>query len=147
MRGRNLPMRSRPVLREKPGRLSLSPRCSLVTRNRKGTLPMIDSTRLDAHPRACLCHEHCLGHGEAGDSQIKNEPAAPSLSRRRLLRSGMAAGAVGLLLGAGAELAAPTPALAQSTMSPDEALKALMDGNQRFISRKMTSDKEDLAIL
>lgn len=98
-------------------------------------------------PDACLCQEHCLGHGEPDDGRIKIEPDAPNLSRRGLLRSGMVAGAAGLLLGAGLDMAAPTQALAQSTMSPDEALKALMDGNQRFISRKMTSDQEDLAIL
>jgi carbonic anhydrase len=110
---------------------------------------MIESTgpKGSPAPRLCLCQGHCPGHGEGGDILPTSGPERAILSRRGLLRSGMAAGAAGLLLGAGVEMAAPRTALAQSTMSPDEALQALMDGNQRFISRKMTSDQEDLAIL
>jgi hypothetical protein len=130
----------------KRGSLSGADAYSLVTRARRGYFQMIVSTRPDAVPGSCLCQGHCLGHGEASDNRPKNETEVPNLSRR-LLRSGMAAGASGLLLGAGVEMAAPRPAQAQSTLTPDTALQALMDGNQRFISRKMTSDKEDLAIL
>ena len=45
------------------------------------------------------------------------------------------------------QLAVPTTAAAQTTMSPDEALKGLMDGNQRFAERKLSLYQEDLAIL
>ncbi|MGH6941158.1 carbonic anhydrase [Hypericibacter sp.] len=94
----------------------------------------------------CLCQGQCRGHDDTVFAPSQNEAPASGLSRRHLLRAGMAATAAGVLAGA-IGTAAPTSALAQSTMSPDEALQALMDGNQRFISRKMTSDKEDLAIL
>jgi carbonic anhydrase len=39
------------------------------------------------------------------------------------------------------------PALAQSTSTPDDALKALMDGNGRFVSGQLQSLNEDLSIL
>jgi carbonic anhydrase len=38
-------------------------------------------------------------------------------------------------------------ARAQSTLSPDAALKALMDGNARFVAKQLTSFQEDLNIL
>jgi carbonic anhydrase len=108
---------------------------------------MIVSTRSGSDPTPCLCQGHCFGHGESSNSRLKHEPESSSLSRRHLLRTGMAAGAAGLLLGAGLDLAAPRPAQAQSTMSPDQALQTLMDGNKRFIKRQLTFYKEDLAIL
>jgi carbonic anhydrase len=54
------------------------------------------------------------------------------------------------LLGAGGLLAATAfapVAQAQSELSPDAALKALMDGNARFVAKQLTSFQEDLAIL
>jgi carbonic anhydrase len=65
-------------------------------------------------------------------------------SRRGLLRSGIAMMA---LSGGGAALALSTPAQAQNIMSPDEALKALMDGNNRFTQQQMASLNEDLKLL
>ena len=65
-------------------------------------------------------------------------------SRRALLRSGVAMMA---LSGGGTALALSTPAQAQNIMSPDEALKALMDGNNRFIQQQMASLNEDLKLL
>jgi len=55
------------------------------------------------------------------------------------------AAAVGSLLGL--ELATRTPMPAQSPLTPDAALQALMDGNQRFRDNKMTSFEHDLVIL
>jgi carbonic anhydrase len=54
------------------------------------------------------------------------------------------------LLGAGGLLAATAfapAARAQSELSPDAALKMLMDGNARFVAKKLTSFQEDLDIL
>jgi carbonic anhydrase len=56
-------------------------------------------------------------------------------------------GALAGLATAGLEVAAPRSALAQSNLSPDAALRQLMDGNQRFMARRLTLDQEDLAIL
>jgi carbonic anhydrase len=69
------------------------------------------------------------------------------LSRRRFLRATVAGTAAGGLAGLGAGVVAPRSALAQSTLTPDEALKELMDGNQRFIEEKGTAHEHDLQIL
>jgi carbonic anhydrase len=86
-----------------------------------------------AHPdmheqgRRCSCHRT----GQIG------------IARRSLVLTGIA----GATLGAGLSWIAPPPAFAQSQMTPDEALQALMEGNRRFVEKKMTSFSEDLEIL
>jgi len=68
-----------------------------------------------------------------------------NLSRRNSLK--FVAGAIGtgiLAARAGADLAAPEPAIAQSDLTPDAALKNLMEGNQRFVDKKRTSPNQDL---
>jgi carbonic anhydrase len=95
--------------------------------------------------RLCLCQGPCSGHDEDAPAAGAGGPSA--LSRRHLLRTGMAAGAAGLLATAGVGLLAPRRALAQSKLTPDEALQALLDGNRRFVKRQLTFYKEDLAIL
>src|SRR6516165_1012165 len=87
--------------------------------------------------------EHRSDHDEAACGCHAREDLVPHLSRRRLFG---AAAAAGLVAGGGALLGARA-ASAQSTMSPAEALKALMDGNQRFISGQMTSFEDDLQML
>ncbi len=74
-------------------------------------------------------------------SLSKQEP-----SRRRFLQMG-AAGAVAGVLASGLELAAPLPARAQSTLTPDAALAELMEGNKRFTTGKLTAHDQDLGIL
>ena len=66
---------------------------------------------------------------------------------RRDVLSMAAAGAVALGLGAAAGVGGPRRASAQTTLTPDEALKALMDGNARFTANRLTSFTEDLTIL
>jgi carbonic anhydrase len=65
------------------------------------------------------------------------------MTRRGLFRStvgGLAAtAALGTVL--------PRNAAAQSALSPDAALQALMDGNKRFVSQTLTSLHKGLAIL
>src|SRR5215467_13377027 len=68
------------------------------------------------------------------------------VSRRTLLRMGIAATTLGVLTG-GRELAFPSPAHAQSTLTPDAALAELMEGNKRFISGRLTHHEHDLAVL
>jgi carbonic anhydrase len=68
------------------------------------------------------------------------------LSRRRLLGAGIA-GAAASLAAAGAELGLPAAARAQTTMTPAQALQALMDGNKRFASGKMTAYAHDIRML
>ena len=72
--------------------------------------------------------------------------ASLTLSRRDLFRLAGAGGvtaAVGLNLGC----AAPRVADAHGPITPQEALKALMDGNARFVSGEMKSFQEDLELI
>lgn len=68
-------------------------------------------------------------------------------SRRGLLTRVAVGAAAAAFAGAGIDLAVPRAAYAQSTLTPDAALKELMDGNRRFTERKMTAFDEDLSIL
>ena len=71
-----------------------------------------------------------------------------NLSRRNALK--FVAGAIGtgvLAAGAGADLAAPEPAIAQNDLTPDAALKQLMDGNKRFVESKRQNPHQDFGRL
>jgi carbonic anhydrase len=80
----------------------------------------------------------CLG-------EASHARSAALASRRRLL-GGALAGAVASVV-AGFELTMSSVAPAQTIKSPDEALQTLVDGNRRFVERKLTFYQEDLAIL
>jgi carbonic anhydrase len=79
-------------------------------------------------------------HKVREQSGLRREP-----ERRRFLH--LAAGGVLMTWVAGSEFGFPEPVLAQSTLSPDAALAELMAGNERFTTRRITSDAQDLAIL
>src|SRR4028119_1831722 len=67
-----------------------------------------------------------------------------NLSRRNSLK--FVAGAIGtgiLAAQAGAELAAPEPAIAQNNITPDAAVQMLIDGNQRFVNRMRQNPNQD----
>lgn len=66
------------------------------------------------------------------------------LARRDFLGHAIAGTAMVL---AGAAVMRAQPASAQSTLTPEAALKALMDGNQRYVGGQLQSLNEDLAIL
>lgn len=69
---------------------------------------------------------------------------APSgLSRRRFL-GGTAAS---LIAAAAMDFLPAQPLYAQSPLTPEAALKELLDGNERFVSEHMTSFEHDLEIL
>jgi carbonic anhydrase len=69
-----------------------------------------------------------------------------AVSRRKFLGT-LTGTAASLLSAASTSFFDPAPAIAQSTLSPDEALKALLDGNERFIAANITSDAKDIQIL
>jgi len=73
-------------------------------------------------------------------------PSLATIARRDLFRMGVA-GSVTLGLGLASGLVTPRRTRAQSALTPDEALKALMDGNARFTAGRLTSFQEDLTIL
>lgn len=68
-------------------------------------------------------------------------------SRRSFLRSGIAGVAGSVALGAGLNFMDGKTMAAESTSTPDAALKQLMEGNRRFVSGKRTSDQRDITIL
>jgi|HubBroStandDraft_3_1064219.scaffolds.fasta_scaffold35487_4 carbonic anhydrase len=75
-------------------------------------------------------------------SGLRREPA-----RRRFLQLAAGGAFVGWIGAAASQLGFPEPVLAQSTLTPDAALAELMAGNERFVTRRITSDAQDLAIL
>ncbi len=70
-----------------------------------------------------------------------------AISRRKFLGTALAGTAASLAGAASMDFLSAEPALAQSNLTPDEALKALLDGNERFASGRLTSFDEDLKIL
>ena len=69
-----------------------------------------------------------------------------NISRRNSLK--FVAGAIGtgiLAARAGAELAAPEPAMAETPTTPDAALQKLIDGNKRFVENKRQNPNQTLA--
>jgi carbonic anhydrase len=70
------------------------------------------------------------------------------VSRRRMLQFG--AGAVGTSVVAstlGQVLVPTAPAIAQNNMTPDQALRQLMEGNQRFVAHKQKYPRQDVVRL
>jgi carbonic anhydrase len=66
-----------------------------------------------------------------------------SFSRRRLLSTALA----GTLAGVEVAVASPPSAMAQTVKTPADALQALVEGNRRFVERKLTFYQDDLTIL
>src|SRR4051794_39331629 len=81
-------------------------------------------------------------------SRCASAPGAPAkdcgLSRRGFIYSAMAGTAAVL---AGGAVAHVQPAAAQSTLSPDAALKQMVEGNERYVAGQLQSLNEDLSIL
>jgi carbonic anhydrase len=58
------------------------------------------------------------------------------LSRRNLLKLGTGVVGAGVALGVGSNILTPEVATAKNVINPDDALQALLDGNDRFANRK-----------
>jgi carbonic anhydrase len=69
--------------------------------------------------------------------------SAFGITRRRFLGGAVTS----IVAGAALDLFSSKPSQAQSPLTPDAALKELMDGNERFVSGHLTSFEHDLAIL
>jgi len=89
---------------------------------------------------ACLCHPRLSGTKAVEQSSAR-------WSRRSVLRTGLTGTVSSTLAGTGLVFPGPTPAVAQSTLTPKAALETLMKGNERFVARQLTSFGEDLTIL
>lgn len=85
---------------------------------------------------------------DASSASRNGSPLFSESSRRSFLRAGIFGSlAAGMGMGAGDFLMSPDSAFAKTTLTPEEALKELVDGNQRFASGKLTAHEHDLAIL
>jgi carbonic anhydrase len=90
-----------------------------------------------------LIHQRLAHAGDKGDRSDR-----PGASRRRFLRDAIGCTTVGLFTASvGATIADAPPALAQSTLTPEAALQAMLNGNRRFIEGRLRSQREDLSIL
>ena len=79
-------------------------------------------------------------------NNLPNSPKA-ALSRRKFLGTALAGTTATLAGAASMSFFSTEPALAQSNLTPDQALKALLDGNERSASGRLTSFDQDLKIL
>lgn len=68
-------------------------------------------------------------------------------SRRSFLGTAMGTALSGLVASSGLAASLAHPAAAQTTLSPEDALQALLDGNRRFTSGQLTAQEKDIAIL
>jgi carbonic anhydrase len=73
--------------------------------------------------------------------------ASAEFRRREFLQKVLSTALVGAVAQTGLELTDPPALRAQSKLTSDAAMQALLDGNQRFRSNKLTSFDEDLDIL
>src|SRR5438094_2761569 len=76
-------------------------------------------------------------------SSVSNEDA----SRRKFLQMAGGGAVAGLVTAAGMEFVAPRSVLAQSLLTPEEALNELLQGNKRFVAGRLRSCLLDLAML
>ncbi|HST08820.1 MAG TPA: carbonic anhydrase [Terriglobales bacterium] len=69
------------------------------------------------------------------------------VGRRQFLHKIISGAAAGVAASAGLGLYSPATLHAQSNLSPDAAMRELLDGNRRFAANKLTSIEHDLIIL
>lgn len=71
-----------------------------------------------------------------------------NISRRNLLIGAASAVGTGLVtVGLGKDLLSPEPVIAQNNVTPDQAIKKLMAGNERFIKQKRKSPNQTISRL
>jgi carbonic anhydrase len=80
---------------------------------------------------------------------MNNRASSPkaALSRRKFLGTALAGTATTLAGVTSMSFLGTNPAFAQSNLTPDEALKILLDGNERYATGRLTSFGEDIKIL
>jgi carbonic anhydrase len=84
--------------------------------------------------------------GEFGNMSHYENVQANS-GRRQFLRTLISSAVVGVVAQAGVDLAAPEKLNAQTNLTPEAALQALVTGNQRFAGNQLTSIEHDLTVL
>lgn len=76
----------------------------------------------------------------------KHHDECCATSRRAVLSSILTVGAAGMLA-QGSALAADAPPAATASITPDQAIKEIMDGNARFVAGAPVAHTQDLAII
>ena len=69
------------------------------------------------------------------------------IGRRRLLQTVLSGAVLGAVTQTGLDLGSPGKLHAQIGLSPDEALRELLTGNERFAANQLTSIRHDLTIM
>ncbi|MGB2626235.1 MAG: carbonic anhydrase [Candidatus Acidiferrum sp.] len=82
-----------------------------------------------------------------GEDEIPARLTNDENSRRDFLRMALCRTVSGFVVATGAEFAGPYRALAQSALTPQQAMDELIAGNKRFLDEKLTSFEHDLTIL
>jgi carbonic anhydrase len=77
----------------------------------------------------------------------KSTSVRADFRRREFLQSVFSAAVAGAVVQSGLEMASPRLAHAQTELTPDGALQALAEGNQRFSANQLTSIQHDLDML
>jgi carbonic anhydrase len=79
---------------------------------------------------------------------MPDHPCIPTeVGRRQFLHKIISGAAAGVAASAALGLYSPATLHAQTNLTPDAAMRELLDGNQRFAANKLTSIEHDLAIL
>jgi carbonic anhydrase len=104
---------------------------------------MSDSVSLNhLKPTGCAC----ASAGETA-ADMHSVHADNTVSRRGFLRTGLIGSASAILATASLGVALPRQAVSKTDLTPESALKELMDGNGRYVDKKLTSFDENLAEL
>ncbi len=87
------------------------------------------------------------GSGSHTAGAEKQQPLSSRSSRRNFLQASMTGVAAAVAAGSGLTMLDSHPVEAQGSLTPEAALKELMDGNRRFVDGKGTAHEHDLEIL
>lgn len=74
-------------------------------------------------------------------------PAVEQVSRRAFLQTTAGKTIGGIVAATSLDFSRPHSVAAQTTMSPEEALQTLIDGNKRFVAGKPTEFDKDIAVI
>ncbi len=78
---------------------------------------------------------------------MSDDTGAPGTSRRQFLNTAFAGAAVGLAAQLRIKAVVPAAYVAPVANAPDAAVRALLDGNHRFATNRLTSPQRDLRAL
>ena len=105
------------------------------------------TSQFDAKNDATKCKQSSPGSESSSTRGPQRSVSNEDSSRRKFFQTAVGGAAAVLATTAGVEFVAPSSALAQSLLTPEQALKELLDGNKRFVAGNLTSFDQDLAIL